>query len=85
MSRIYKSAMRAWVTWKERGSGISMQVQRSTCMLSKTWGWGFDDRVWLTCTRSGAVCVFKFPIKSQKQELRDDVRREIENWKVAYP
>jgi len=48
-------------------------------------GRGSDGRVWLTCTSSGAVCVLKFPIKSKKEELRDDVRREMENWKAAYP
>ena len=48
-------------------------------------GRGSDGRVWLTCTSSGAVCVLKFPIKNKNEELRDDVKREMENWKAAYP
>ena len=46
-------------------------------------GYGAEGRVWLTCTFSGAVCVLKFPINPKGEHK--GVKRELENWKKAYP
>ena len=49
----------------------------------KDLGRGFDGRVWLMCTSSGAVCVLKFLNIDGKISMC--LKKEVENWQTVYP